>query len=45
MREALPATEREILDAIVEDHACEVAAIHEAMFLVARACARRVGEE
>ena len=35
VREALPLAERELLDAIVEDHACEIAAIHEAMFQIA----------
>ena len=39
VREALPAAERELLDAIIEDHACELAAVHEAMFQVARAAA------
>ena len=40
VREALPAVERDLLDAIVEDHASEIAAIHEAMFHVVRAAAR-----
>jgi len=39
VRAALPTSERELLDAIVEDHACEIAAVHEAMFQVARAAA------
>jgi hypothetical protein len=39
VREALPLAERELLDAVIEDHACEVAAVHEAMFQVARAVA------
>lgn len=39
VREALPLAERELLDAVIEDHACEVAAVHEAMFRVARAAA------
>jgi hypothetical protein len=39
VREALPPSERELLDAIIEDHACELAAVHEAMFQVARASA------
>ena len=43
VREALPMAERDLLDAIVEDHACEIAAVHEAMFQVARAAARRAG--
>ncbi|MEQ1574900.1 MAG: hypothetical protein ABL993_11705 [Vicinamibacterales bacterium] len=45
VREALPATEREIFDAIVEDHTCEVAAVQQAMLLVAQACARQVGTD
>ena len=40
VREALPLQERELLDAIIEDHACELAAVHEAMFQVARAACR-----
>lgn len=39
IREALPLIERELLDAVIDDHACEVAAVHEAMFQVARAAA------
>lgn len=39
VRAALPLAERELLDAVIEDHACEVAAVHEAMFQVARAAA------
>jgi hypothetical protein len=31
VREALPVVEREIFDAIIEDHACEVAAFREAL--------------
>lgn len=30
VRQALPSIERELLDAILEDHACEVAALYEA---------------
>lgn len=45
VREALPAIERELLDAVVEDHACEIAAVHEAMFQVARAAARRLARD
>ena len=44
VRGALPLTERELLDAIIEDHACEIAAVHEAMFQVARAVAQRARE-
>ena len=40
VREALPASERDLLDAISEDHACELAAVHEAMVQVARAASR-----
>jgi hypothetical protein len=40
VRAALPITERDLLDAIVEDHACEIAAIQEAMFQVTRAAAK-----
>lgn len=36
VREALPGAEQELFDAIVEDHACELAAVHEAMLAVAR---------
>jgi hypothetical protein len=39
VRAALPIIERDLLDAILEDHGCEVAAIREAMFQVARAAA------
>ena len=41
VREALPMVEREVLDAIVEDHACELAAVREAMFQVAKAVGSR----
>ena len=41
VREALPPIERELFDAIIEDHAAEIAAIHEATFQIARAVARR----
>ena len=41
VRNALPPVERDLLDAIVEDHACEVAAIEEALYRVARAARRR----
>jgi hypothetical protein len=45
VREALPLAERELLDAIIEDHACEIAAVHEAMFQVARATAEKTRRE
>ena len=43
VRNALPPIERDLLDAIVEDHACEVAAIEEALYRVARAARGRPG--
>lgn len=36
VRAALPAIERDLFDAIVEDHACEIAALREAVAQVAR---------
>ena len=41
VREALPAVERELFDAILEDFACERAAIEEGLYRVALAVARR----
>ena len=41
VRDALPPVECDLLAAIVDDHACEVAAIEEALWRVARAAARR----
>ncbi len=40
VREALPVMERDLFEAVVEDHACEIAAIEEALFQVARAVTR-----
>ncbi len=40
VREALPAMEREILDAVLDDHACEIAAVQEAMYRIAAAAGR-----
>jgi hypothetical protein len=40
VREALPVMERDLFDAIVDDHACEVAAIEEALYRMARAYGR-----
>lgn len=40
VREALPIMERDLFDAVVEDHACEVAALGEALFLMLQALAR-----
>ena len=37
IRSALPATERDLLDAVIEDHACELAAVQEAMYQLALA--------
>ena len=34
IRAALPGIERELLDAVLDDHACEVRAIQEALYLV-----------
>ena len=41
VREALPLMERDLFDAIVEDHACEIAAIEEALYQLALAYGRR----
>lgn len=40
VREALPMMERDLFDAVLEDHACEVAAIEEALYQFALALAR-----
>jgi hypothetical protein len=40
IRRALPLMERELLDAVLEDHACELAAVREALFQVALAVTR-----
>lgn len=40
VREALPMMERDLLDAVLEDHACELAAVEEALYQFARALAR-----
>jgi hypothetical protein len=37
VREALPLMERDLFDAVLEDHACEVAAIEEALYQFALA--------
>jgi hypothetical protein len=42
IRDALPAVEQDLFDAVVEDHACEVAALGEALFTVLCAVARPV---
>ena len=43
VREALPSAERELFDAIVDDCACEVAAVEEALYQVIVATRRRQG--
>ena len=40
VREALPVMEREIFEAVLEDHACELAAVEEALYQFALALAR-----
>ena len=45
IRGALPAIERELLDAVVEDCECELAATREALFQVLRSCQSRLPEE
>ena len=40
VREALPLMERELFDAVMDDHACEVAAIQEALYQVLLAARR-----
>jgi hypothetical protein len=40
VRHALPSMERDLFDAIIEDHACEVAALREAVDELMRAVAR-----
>jgi hypothetical protein len=40
IRHALPAVERELLEAVVDDHACELAATSEALYQVALAVRR-----
>ena len=45
VREALPLMQRDLFDAVVEDHACELAAVEEALYQVARALKRsRTGQ-
>lgn len=41
VRQALPAVERELFDVILDDYACERAAVEEALFRVALAYGRR----
>jgi len=40
VREALPMMERDLFGAVLEDHACEVAAIEEALYQLALALSR-----
>jgi hypothetical protein len=40
VREALPMMERDLFDAVLDDHACEVAAVEEALYQFALALAR-----
>jgi hypothetical protein len=40
VREALPVMERDLFDAVLEDHACELAAVEEALFQLALALSR-----
>lgn len=42
IREALPAMEREVFEAVLEDHACELAAVQEALYQYAVAVAVRL---
>ena len=39
VREALPVMERDLFDAVLEDHACELAAVEEALYGLARSLA------
>jgi hypothetical protein len=41
VREALPIMERDLLEAIVDDHACELAAVQEALYRLMLAYGRR----
>jgi hypothetical protein len=40
IREALPLMERDLFDAVLDDHACEIAAVEEALYQLALALAR-----
>ena len=40
VRHALPTMERDLFDAVIDDHACEVAALAEAMWQLAAAIVR-----
>jgi len=41
VREALPAMERDVFEAVLEDHACELAAVEEALYQFALALRRK----
>lgn len=41
VRQALPVVERDLFDAILDDFACEQAAVEEGLYRIARALARR----
>src|SRR5215210_5510535 len=41
VREALPVMERDLFEAVLDDHACELAAVEEALYQFARALARK----
>lgn len=41
VREALPVMERDLFEAVLEDHACELAAVEEALYQFALALARK----
>jgi hypothetical protein len=45
VRQALPAVERDLFDAILDDYACERAAVEEALYRVALAYGRRCREK
>ena len=40
VREALPVMERDLFEAVLEDHACELAAVEEALYQLALALSR-----
>jgi len=41
VREALPAMERDVFEAVLDDHACELAAVEEALYQFALALRRK----
>jgi len=40
VREALPVMERDLFEAVLDDHACEIAAVEEALYQLALALSR-----